>query len=112
MIDVKPDIVAALEAASNLPVLYELINKHVGTSAITYRTIDDADLFVGTTKQYSTIRYEIKIWTYDLAENITESIAVDDAMRALGFSRYFTDERTFNTQFIKIIRYVAIGYKR
>lgn len=112
MVDINTELVATIEAATSLPVYFELMTQEREEAAITYRTIDNSDLLLGDTLEYSVLRFEIKIWSRHLSTNMTAFAAMDEALKAMGFTRYFAEDRTFNSQFITITRYVATGYKR
>lgn len=110
MIDIKKQLVSALKAATSLPVYYELLYKPGEIPAITYIEVDDADLYLGDNRNYSTLRYEIKVWGTSLDQVIYDSLAIDAAMKTAGWSRYTAFETNDNTTIIKVLRYVAIGY--
>lgn len=111
MIDIKQDLVTLLENATSLPVYYELFYKPGELPAITYKEIDNASLYEGDTLDYSTLRYEIKVWSRSLPDLITAVTALDLAMRDAGWSRYYSFETNDgNNTIIKVIRYVATGY--
>lgn len=110
MIDIKKDLVSILKIASSLPVYYEVLYKPGTVPAITYIQVDDADLYLGDRRNYSTLRYEIKIWDRELSSVINNSIAIDAAMKSAGWSRYAAFEINDNATIIKVLRYVATGY--
>ena len=110
MIDVKKDLVAALKSATSWTVYYELLYKPGTIPAITYKELENNDLLNGDSVDYSTIRYEIKVWSYSMDEVIAKSIAIDSALKALGWSRYSSFEASYETQILKVLRYVAVGY--
>lgn len=110
MIDIKQALVAALKTATSLDVYYELFYKPGTIPAITYKELDNADLYNGDTVDYETLRYEIKIWSRSLDEVIAKSAAIDAALKPLGWSRYSAAENSNDTYIIKVLRYVATGY--
>lgn len=110
MIDVKKELVAALKLATSWTVYYELLYKPGIVPAITYKELDNTDLLNGDSIDYSTIRYEIKVWSYSMEDVIAKSAAIDSALKALGWSRYSSFETSYETQILKVLRYVAIGY--
>lgn len=108
MIDIKQQLVNTLKVA-NLPVYYENLYKDGAIPAITYIEVDDADLYLGTKHNYSTLRYEVKVWG-NLNQVIAASLAIDTAMKAQGWTRYAAFETNYNENIIKVLRYVATGY--
>jgi len=110
VIDIKQSLVTAIKSATDLNVYYEVFKKEVDLPAITYKEIENCDLVVGDTIEYSTLRFEIKIWSYSMDEIILTSKAIDIALKAIGFSRYSSFETNYQTQIIKVLRYVATGY--
>ena len=111
MIDIKSSLVSTLITATGLPVYYELIYKAGTIPAITYIEVDNADLYNGDTLNYSTLRYQIKVWSNDMATLISKSIAIDAALKDAGWSRYMSMETNdSNNTLIKVLRYVATGY--
>lgn len=111
MINIKPELVSTITAATSLPVYYELFYKPGAIPAITYIEVDDAALYRGTTQHYSTLRYEIKIWATDMDTIAATSIALDAALTNDGWTRYTAFEQNDgNNTIIKVLRYVATGY--
>lgn len=110
MIDIRTEITSILTAATSVPVYYELLYKKGSVPSITYIEVDNADLLNGDKHNYSTLRYEIKIWATELSDIISLSILVDTAMKAAGWSRYTAFETTNETIITKVLRYVATGY--
>lgn len=112
MIDVKKEVVQAIKNVSNYKVYYDFAFSRKDLPAITYREINNTDRLLGDRRNYSDIYMEIKIFTKNITELVSESIAVNAAMRELGFTRYFADETNDDVNYIKILRYVAIGYNK
>ena len=110
MIDIKTELVAALNAITSYPVYYELMYKPGEVPAITYKEIDNVDLYNGDTVSYSTIRYEIKVWDTSMANMISTSAAIDLKLKELGWSRYSSTEANYESNLLKVLRYVATGY--
>jgi hypothetical protein len=110
MIDIKQDLVTLLKTASSWDAYYELMYKPGTLPAITYIEVDNADLFNGDTIDYSTLRYEIKIWSKSMSEIASKSAQIDTAMKTAGWSRYMAMETNDNNTIVKVLRYVAIGY--
>lgn len=110
MIDIKQQLVSVLTTATSLPVYYELLFKPGSVPAITYIEVDDAALYDGDRRNYSTLRYEVKVWGTVLGDVIDTSIAADAALREMGWSRYAAFETNNNELIIKVLRYVATGY--
>ena len=109
MIDIKTQLVTDLKTAS-LPVFYELLYKPGTLPAITYIEVDNADLYNGDRRNYSTLRYEIKIWGRSLQETIDKAITIDSALKTSGWSRYAAIEINSNSAYVKVLRYIATGY--
>lgn len=111
MIDVKQSIVSTINTATGVTTYYELFYQPGELPAITYKEIDNASLYRGDTVNYSTLRFEVKIYARTLSEISTISYALDQAMMAEGWVSYFsTEANDGNNTIIKVIRYVAIGY--
>jgi len=111
MIDVKTYLVDKLTIATSWPVYYEALYKPGTLPAITYKEVDNVDLYNGTTISFSTLRYEIKIWAANMTDLIDKSAAIDAALKMDGWSRYSGIELTRDGQLIKVLRYVATGYR-
>ena len=110
MIDIKQDLVALLKTATSWDVYYSSFYKPGTLPAITYIELDNADLYNGDTVDYSTLRYEIKVYAGTMADMVSKSAAIDAAMKVEGWSRYMSMETSDEYGFIKVLRYVAIGY--
>ncbi len=111
MIDIKPELVSLLQTATSWPVYYELTYKSGTLPAITYIEVDNTDLYNGDTLDYSTLRYQVKVWSGDMTNLVDKSRAIDLAMKTAGWSRYMaTETNDSNNTLIKVLRYVAIGY--
>lgn len=110
MIDIKKELYDALVEATDLPVYYDFAYTRNSVPAITYREINNSDKIIGDTMVYSDIYVEIKIFTKQLSELVSESIAINKEMREMGYTRYFAEETNDDINYIKILRYVAIGY--
>lgn len=111
MVDIKKQLVTTLRTATSWNVYYEALYKAGTLPAITYREIENNDLYNGDTISFSTLRYEIKVWATSMDDLITQSQAIDLALKAEGWSRYSSVELTREAQLIKVLRYVATGYR-
>ena len=112
MIDVKQQLVATLKAATGYEVFYEFFTQPVTLPCITYREIDNIDTLTGDTMEYSEIRHEIRIYTTTPSDMAVKSAAIDAALKAIGYRRIYAYEDNDANRLVKIIRYIATGYKR
>jgi len=110
MIDIKQELVTLLKAATSMEVYYELLYKQGTVPSVTYIEVDNTDLLNGDTIDYSTIRYEIKVWSRSMSELVTKVAAIDAAMKNAGWSRYLAAETNHEMILVKVLRYVATGY--
>jgi hypothetical protein len=76
-----------------LPTHYELaLHSGLKTPCISYMLLDNPATLTGDTKEYSTVRYQVKVWGNRLEELYTYAEAIDAAVRTLGFKRRATNE--------------------
>ena len=76
-----------------LPTHYELIlHSGLKTPCISYMLLDNPATLTGDTKEYSTVKYQVKVWGTRLEELYTYAESIDAAIRTLGFKRRSTNE--------------------
>lgn len=86
MISLHKTIVTELK--SILPTYYEMIlHSGIKTPCISYYQLDAPTQAKGDTLEYSTIQYQVKVWSNKIDEVLNYASQVDDKMRNLGFKR-------------------------
>lgn len=108
MINYHETLVSALNAI--LPTYYELI-LHGGllTPCISYMELSNSATETGDTLGYSSIRYQIKVWSNKIEDLQNYALEIDNALRPLGFKRTGTNELydKESTMMQKIMTYEA-----
>lgn len=113
MIDYHKQLVS--ELSKILPVHYEMrLTSNTKTPCISYMELSNVEVEQGDTIGYSTIVYQIKVWGHDLGELQTYSLAIDQAMRSLGFKRISCNELydRNSTLMQKIFSYEAFAFEK
>lgn len=96
MINYHAELVKALNAI--LPTHYEMVlTTQTHTPCISYMELNNYSSTVGDTRGYSVITYQVKVWSNKIAEIQEYALAVDNALRQLGFKRISTGE-LYNNQ--------------
>lgn len=110
MIDYHANLVSALKTV--LPTHYEMaLTAKTDTPCISYMEISNYDVAVGDTVGYSTLVYQVKVWTNDIKLIQRYAKEVDKALKPLGFKRTSSNELYDNnsTMIQKIMTYEALG---
>lgn len=103
MLDVRPYMVEQLEAV--LPVYYDQFVEQAELPCITYRELTDNAGPEAGSHRYSEQFYQIKIFTYNLADSAAYASAVDKIMYKIGAKRLSSNEMNVNRQIITILNY-------
>lgn len=91
MINYHKELVSALSAI--LPTHYEMtLTSKTTTPCISYMELSNIDADTGSTIGYSYITYQVKVWGTDIGELQTYALAIDKALRPLGFKRVGSGE--------------------
>lgn len=110
MIDYHSNLAAALNKI--LPSHYEM-NLHSGltTPCISYMEINNYVSDSGDTIGYSRLTYQIKVWCNNIADIQKYALAIDNALRPLGFKRISSGELYDNnsTMIQKILTYECLA---
>lgn len=86
MINYHSNIVKAL--SSILPTYYEMIlHKGIKTPCISYMELNNAAAQTGDTLGYSSIQYQIKVWSDKIGDLQEYALKIDNALRPLGWKR-------------------------
>lgn len=110
MIDYHKELVAALQKI--LPTYYELVlTTDTETPCISYQERNNAVDIGGNTRAYSRLSYTVKVWANDLEELQKYALAVDAALRPLGWKRVASAELfdINSTMIQKILTYEALA---
>lgn len=110
MIDYSKELVSAL--SNILPTKHELALKSGDkVPCISWQERNNASSSIGTTREYSTISYTVKVWGTDLEEIQRYALEIDRALRALGFKRISSGELydVNSTMIQKILTYEALA---
>lgn len=110
MIDYHSNLAAALNKI--LPAHYEM-NLHSGltTPCISYMETNNYVSDSGDTIGYSRLTYQIKVWSNNIADIQKYALAIDNALRPLGFKRISSGELYDNnsTMIQKIMTYECLA---
>lgn len=91
MINFHKSIVKTLK--SILPTYYEMIlNRELSIPCISYMELSNASRETGDTLGYSTIQYQIKVWSNKIEDLQNYASKIDDALRPLGWKRVGSNE--------------------
>lgn len=110
MIDYSKELVSALNKV--LPTYYELtLTKDISVPCISYQERNNYTYTSGNTLGYSRVSYTIKVWANEVEDIQTYSLAVDDVLRPLGFTRTNCGELhdRQSSMIQKIMTYEALG---
>ena len=110
MIDYNKELVSALSTI--LPTNHELaLTSKTNTPCISWQERNNASSSLGTTREYSTISYTVKVWGNDLEEIQKYALDIDRALRPLGFKRISSGELydINSTMIQKILTYEALA---
>lgn len=104
MIDFDKELVSALETI--LPTYHELVlHSGIDTPCISYQETNNYAEDEGNTIGYSRIVYTIKVWGNRVADMKPYILAIDAALRPLGFKRTSTGELYTDMMIQKILTY-------
>ena len=110
MNDYAKELVSALN--SILPTIHELaLTSDTKTPCISWQERNNAISSLGTTREYSTISYTVKVWGTDLEMIQGYALEIDKTLRALGFKRISSGELydVNSTMIQKILTYEALA---
>lgn len=113
MIDFNKELVSALNKV--LPTHYELaLTAKTKTPCISYQERNNFVSASGDTLGYSVISYTVKVWANALEDIQKYSLAVDAALRPLGFKRVSSNELydINSTMIQKIMTYEALASEK
>ena len=86
MISYHKQLVSTLNTI--LPTHYELVlHRGLDIPCISYMLLNDASTAKGNTLEYSRIQYQIKVWGNRIDEIENYALAIDKALRPLGWTR-------------------------
>lgn len=108
MINFHKEIVDALQ--NILPTYYEMVlNSGLKTPCISYMELNNYVNEYGDTRGYSTIVYQVKVWSNNIADLQKYSLQIDAALRPIGFKRISASELYDNqsTMMQKILTFEA-----
>ena len=108
MIDYHKDLVTALNKV--LPTHYEMtLTSETKTPCISYMERDNSVTVSGDTLGYSRLSYTIKVWANDIEVIQQYALAIDNALRPLGWTRVNSGELYDNqsTMIQKILTFEA-----
>lgn len=108
MINYHKTLVSTLK--NILPTYYEMIlNKNISVPCISYLELGNIADETGDTIGYSTIQYQIKVWSDRLEDLQTYALKIDNALRPIGFKRVGCNELydKESTMIQKIMTYEA-----
>lgn len=95
-----------------LPTHYEMVlHSGLSTPCLSYMELDNSVNANGDTLGYSNLRYQVKVWSRDIAEIQQYALEVDDVLRPLGFKRVGATELYDNNSSMiqKILTYEALA---
>ena len=76
-----------------LPTHYELIlHRGIKTPCISYMELSNSSRETGDTLGYSSIQYQIKVWSTKIEDLQNYALKIDDALRPLGWKRVGSNE--------------------
>ena len=111
MIDYHSNLVSALQTIG-IDVHYEMVlHSGLTTPCISYMELNNSMAETGDTLGYSNIRYQIKVWSNDIADLQKYALAIDNVLRPLGFKRTSSGELYDNnsTMIQKIMTYECLA---
>lgn len=110
MINYHTELVKALNAI--LPTHYEMVlTSQTKSPCISYMELNNYSSTTGNTRGYSVITYQVKVWSKDIAEIQQYALAIDNALRPLGFKRVSASELYDNNSAMiqKILTFEALA---
>lgn len=110
MIDYHSNLAAALNKI--LPTHYEMtLHSGLATPCISYMETNNYVSDSGDTIGYSRLTYQIKVWSNNIADIQKYALAIDNALRPLGFKRISSGELYDNnsTMIQKIMIYECLA---
>lgn len=110
MVDYHKTIVSTLSTI--LPTHYEMVlHSGLETPCISYMELNNYVEANGNTIGYSRVVYQVKVWGVDIAQLQAYALEIDNAMRAIGFTRTASNELyDHNSAMIqKILTYEALA---
>ena len=110
MINYHTNLVSTLE--SILPTHYEMVlTSKTKTPCISYLELSNVDTLTGNTLGYSRIQYQVKVWSNNIKDLQEYSMAIDRALRPLGWKRVGSQELQDrnSTMAQKILTYEALA---
>jgi hypothetical protein len=113
MIDYHDEVVSALETI--LPTYYEMaLTSKTETPCISYMELNNYEVFEpsgNSTLGYSSLKYQVKVWSHRVGELQEFAVKIDKAMRSIGFKRVASGELYDNnsTMMQKILTYEALA---
>ena len=110
MIDYHSNLAAALNKI--LPTHYEMtLHSGLTTPCISYMETNNYVSDSGDTIGYSRLTYQIKVWGNNIADIQKYALAIDNALRPLGFKRISSGELYDNnsTMIQKIMTYECLA---
>lgn len=110
MIDYHSNLAAALNKI--LPSHYEMtLHSGLATPCISYMEINNYVSDSGDTIGYSRLTYQIKVWSNNIADIQKYALAIDNALRPLGFKRISSGELYDNNSAMiqKIMTYECLA---
>lgn len=112
MIDFDTQLVSALNTV--LPTHYELaLTSKTATPCISYMELNNYSTTetIGSTRGYSVITYQVKIWSNRVGDIKKYAQEVDNVLRPLGFKRISSGELHDNasTMIQKILTFEALA---
>lgn len=110
MIDYHSNLAAALNKI--LPSHYEMtLHSGLTTPCISYMEINNYVSDSGDTIGYSRLTYQIKVWSNNIADIQKYALAIDNALRPLGFKRISSGELYDNSSAMiqKIMTYECLA---
>lgn len=91
MINYHKNMVKTLSAI--LPTHYEmLLYRGISKPCISYMELSNTSRETGDTLGYSTIQYQIKVWSTKIEDLQNFTLKIDDALRPLGWKRVSSNE--------------------
>ena len=110
MINYHAELVKALNTI--LPTHYEMVlTSQTKTPCISYMELNNNVSTDGETRGYSVITYQVKVWSKNIAELQQYALAIDAALRPLGFKRISSGELYDNNSAMiqKILTFEALA---
>ena len=110
MVDYHIDLVNALNTV--LPTHYELVlHSGIATPCISYMEQNNYDYATGSTRGYSRISYQVKVWGNDISVLQKYAKEIDRVLRPIGFKRVSARELydINSTMIQKIMIYEALA---